>query len=63
MIISALEITNSLFLFREKMIECVQFEIDSNSIGEEKKKKLSKFKEYTENTVSIYSEKEILIHL
>ena len=63
MIISALEITSSLFLFREKMIECVQFEIETNSIGEEKKRKLSEFKEYKENTDSIYSEKDILIHL
>jgi hypothetical protein len=64
MIISALEITISLFLFREKMIECVQFEIESNSNGEEKKGKLSKFKEYKEkNTDNIYSEKEILIYL
>ena len=63
MIISALEITSSLFLFREKMIECVRFEIKTNSIGEENKRKLKDFNDYIESTDSIYSEKEILIQL
>lgn len=59
MIISALKITSSLFLFREKMIQCVRFEIETNSIGEEEKRKLKDFDYYIESTDSIYSEKEI----
>lgn len=63
MIISALEITFALYLFRDKMIECVRFEIEGNSIGVEKEKKLKDFKDYMESTDSIYAEKDTLISL
>jgi hypothetical protein len=63
MIISALEITYTLYLFRDKMIECVRFEIDANSTGDDKQKKLKDFQDYIQSTDSIYAEKDTLISL
>jgi hypothetical protein len=63
MIISALEITYTLYLFRDKMIECVRFEIDGNSTGDDKQKKLKDFEDYIKGTDNIYAEKETLISL
>lgn len=56
MIISALEITSSLFLFREKMKECVEFEIQSNTNNDEKQKNLENFRLYLDDSSKIYSE-------
>jgi hypothetical protein len=61
MIISALEITYALYLFRDKMIECVKFTLDSNLTGDDKQKKLKEFEEYIKSTDNIYAEKDTLI--
>jgi len=57
-IISALEITYTLYMFRDKMIECVRFEINGNSTGDDKQKKLKDFDDYIKGTDNIYAEKD-----